>query len=240
MTGSAATLHPPFFRKSPIRELRQNAVAPAIIGNVALEADEADDSLRLLTENYVETVAYQLSQFQEAANTLQKVFGAHQWLALVAGILNPPVLANMQSTLPAFLFASSLGHSLVPWAPATNVGRPSSQLAQTIRGLDLTPVASDPDAMDVARRAITEAAAFADHYLPDTVASVHLSDDGVVTLQWRAPDRGVLVAFMGDGTGVLSVKVPGGNYASAGREIDLSKGLPAAALAAIEEISGAR
>lgn len=48
-----------------------------------------------------------------------------------------------------------------------------------------------------------------------------------------------MLVFTGDGTANYSIKVPGGQYATGGREFKLSSGLPDDARQAIRQIEGA-
>jgi hypothetical protein len=91
----------------------------------------------------------------------------------------------------------------------------------------------DEDALELARRAVNDAIAFVDYNLPEGTPIVMLSDDGVLTLQWRLDDRGVMIVFTGDGTGTYSIKEPAGYYAVGAKEFSLVEGLDEQIRAAI-------
>jgi hypothetical protein len=99
-----------------------------------------------------------------------------------------------------------------------------SVLANRIRAVYVSTTL-DEDALEAARRAVNDAIAFVDFNLPKGKPLVMLSDDGVLTLQWRLGGRGVIIVFTGDGTGTYSIKEPGGYYAVGAKEFNLVEGL---------------
>jgi hypothetical protein len=111
----------------------------------------------------------------------------------------------------------------------------ASQLAKAIRATHSRTVL-DNDVVESARRAVDEACAFVERELPNYSPTVMLSDDGVVMLQWRSPDTGVLLIFTGDGTGSFSIKKPGGRYSEGTEEFSIAGAIPVDARAAIDSI----
>jgi hypothetical protein len=94
----------------------------------------------------------------------------------------------------------------------------------------------EADAVEMGQRAIDDALAFVERRLPDVDSMVRLSNDGVLTLQWRDATHGVALHFTGDGRGIYSIKEPGGQYATNGEEFDLADGVPQAVREAISAI----
>jgi len=92
----------------------------------------------------------------------------------------------------------------------------------------------DHDAAETARRAVNDAIRFVDFNLPGGEPLVMLSDDGVLSLQWRFGNLGVMLVFTGDGTGTYSIKQPGGSYAIGAKDFRLEDGLAEEVRAAID------
>jgi hypothetical protein len=63
-----------------------------------------------------------------------------------------------------------------------------------------------------------------------------ISDDGIVMLQWRSADRGVLLIFTADGTASYSIKRAGGLYSTNREEFPLSDDLPVTVRSEIDTI----
>ncbi len=92
----------------------------------------------------------------------------------------------------------------------------------------------DHDAAETARRAVNDAIGFVDFNLPGGKPLVMLSDDGVLSVQWRLGHLGVMLVFTGDGTGTYSIKRPGGSYAVGAKDFRLEDGLADEVRAAID------
>ena len=108
-----------------------------------------------------------------------------------------------------------------------------SRLAKKIRAVyEIAEL--EKDAAEPARRAVNDAIKFVDFNLPGGEPLVMLSDDGVLSLQWRRGERGVMLLFPGDGTGTYSIKEPGGSYAIGARDFPLEAGLVEEVRAAID------
>jgi hypothetical protein len=97
----------------------------------------------------------------------------------------------------------------------------------------------DEDVVEEAQRAVDDACAFANREIPEQKPLVMVSDDGLVMLQWRNENSGVLLIFTGDGTGNYSIKCPGGSYTANNVEFLLADGLPAVVRSEIERIASA-
>lgn len=112
---------------------------------------------------------------------------------------------------------------------------PRSRLERKLREF-LKFMKLDEEAQPVARQALADATALVPTF-PDFSPSVLLSDDGIVTLQWRAStDRGVALVFAGDGTATYAAKTQGGSYAGNNKEFVIAGGLPDEARSAIETL----
>jgi hypothetical protein len=96
----------------------------------------------------------------------------------------------------------------------------------------------DPEYSQAAQLATRDAAEFARREFPNSSPHIELSDDGVLTLQWVAPEKGLILVFTGDGTATHSIKTPGRFYATSGKEFELSTGLPVEVRDALREIDG--
>jgi hypothetical protein len=94
----------------------------------------------------------------------------------------------------------------------------------------------DDDATECAARARDEAVGFADREIPFARPAVDVSEDGVVTLQWRGGDSGVMLVFIGDGTLAYSVKNADSTYGAGVRELPITNVLPKTLRAAIEQL----
>lgn len=114
--------------------------------------------------------------------------------------------------------SAGVGYTITTPDPAHSV------LADRIRAV-YESTTLDEDFREPARRAVNDAIAFVDFNLPEGTPIVMLSDDGVLTLQWRLDDCGVMIVFTGDGTGTYSIKEPGGYYAVGAKEFNLAEGL---------------
>jgi hypothetical protein len=108
-----------------------------------------------------------------------------------------------------------------------------SPLAKKIRAV-YESTRLDQDDAESARRAVNDAIKFVDFNLPGREPLVMLSDDGVLSLQWRLGNWGVLLVFTGDGTGTYSIKQPGGSYAIGAKDFSLEHGLVEEVRAAID------
>jgi hypothetical protein len=97
----------------------------------------------------------------------------------------------------------------------------------------------DEDAVGSTRRAVNDAIRFVDFSLPRGEPLVMLSDDGVLSLQWRLGNRGVMLVFTGDGTGTYSIKEPEGSYAVGAKDFRLEDGLIEEVKAAIDSRAAA-
>ncbi len=82
---------------------------------------------------------------------------------------------------------------------------------------------------------MNQAVSFADTYLRDQSPSIML-DDGMLALQWRGVNHGVLLVFSGDGTATYSIKRPGGQYATSGVEFQLAGEMPMDVREAIDSL----
>ena len=99
-----------------------------------------------------------------------------------------------------------------------------SPLANKIRAV-YESTQLDEDAAELARHAVNDAIKFVDFNLPEGEPLVMISDDGVLSLQWRLGSRGVMLVFTGDDTGTYSIKNPGGSYAVGAKDFPLEDGL---------------
>ena len=63
---------------------------------------------------------------------------------------------------------------------------------------------------EIARSAVSDAAAIALREFPDAHPNIELTDEGVLTLQWQGRNGGVILVFTGDATATYSIKEPGG------------------------------
>jgi hypothetical protein len=113
-----------------------------------------------------------------------------------------------------------------------------SALAKRIR-TEYESTQLDRDAAEAARRAVNDAIRFVDFNLPGGEPLVMLSDDGVLSLQWRLGDRGVMLVFTGDATGTYSIKEPGGFYATGAEDFPLERGLVEKVRAAMDNQAAA-
>ena len=111
----------------------------------------------------------------------------------------------------------------------------ASRLAKSILAQQKKTVLED-EAIEIAQRSVNDACVFVERELPDAAPSVMLSDDGVLMLQWRNADQGVLLIFTGDGTGSVSIKLRGGIYSVPGDDFSIDDKLPASAQDAIAGI----
>jgi hypothetical protein len=109
----------------------------------------------------------------------------------------------------------------VPELP--RLSRLAEEIAAVHKATDL-----DEEAAETARSVVGDARRFVAAHLPHAEPRVLLSDDGVLTLQWRKDDRGLIMIFSGDGTATFSIREPGGFYSTNGIEFHLSEGLPVA------------
>jgi hypothetical protein len=110
-----------------------------------------------------------------------------------------------------------------------------SNLASAIEAL-LPKTAVGPECEADARSAVADAAQFARTALPDSDPEKELTDEGILTLQWKKDQSGLILVFTGDGTGTYSVKQPGSWYAASAEEFQLTDGLPPPAQKALDEI----
>jgi hypothetical protein len=94
----------------------------------------------------------------------------------------------------------------------------------------------DDDARECAARARDDALGFAEREIPFAKPAVDVCEDGVVILQWRRADAGVMLVFIGDGTLAYSVKTAGGTYGASVRELPIASTLPETLRAAIEQL----
>jgi hypothetical protein len=94
----------------------------------------------------------------------------------------------------------------------------------------------EEDAREIAKAAVADAKGFSVRHRFASDPIILVSDDGVLTLQWRRENRGVMVIFTGDHTATYSVKEPGGYYASNGQEFDLAGALPVDLRRAIDSL----
>lgn len=114
----------------------------------------------------------------------------------------------------------------------------SSSLALAIEAmLERTPI--EPEHKEVARTAVSEGAAIARREFPDARPYIALTEEGILTLQWQSPGKGLMLVFTGDGTATYSIKELGGWYTTDAREFALDSGLPSEVRTAIREIEGA-
>jgi hypothetical protein len=116
--------------------------------------------------------------------------------------------------------------------------RTKSSLAGRIQRLR-DDVFLEPASEKQADAAISDAVEFVQRELPDGRPRVQLTEDGVITLQWRNEDVGVLMVFAGGGTVTYSIRTPGTSYASGARELSLQSPLPDELLRVIRIIDGA-
>jgi hypothetical protein len=56
--------------------------------------------------------------------------------------------------------------------------------------------------------------------------TVHLTDEGAVTMRWRNADRGVLIVLVDEQFGTHSVKEPGGSYSGSMTAFNPKEGVP--------------
>jgi hypothetical protein len=110
-----------------------------------------------------------------------------------------------------------------------------SSLAERITAAFASTQIED-EAEEAAIRARDEAAAFVKREFPSAKPTVDVSEDGTLTLQWRGPDRGVMLVFIGDETVAYSVKNAGGTYGASVRELRITDALPDDVRAAIEQL----
>lgn len=122
--------------------------------------------------------------------------------------------------------------TISPAHPSPGAPTLVSRIRAVLEGVELDP----EEAVD-ASKAVEDACAFVSREIPDETPIVMVSDDGVVMLQWRRSDSGVLLAFSGDGTVTVSVKRPGGMYSSNPQNIPIAYHLPDEARAAIEKFA---
>ncbi len=97
----------------------------------------------------------------------------------------------------------------------------------------------EPGCEDAARSAVSDAAAIARREFPNSTPSVELTEEGVLTLQWQTPRKGLMVVFVGDGTATYSIREPGGWYSASPKEFSLNAEMPHELHAAIREVDGA-
>jgi hypothetical protein len=92
----------------------------------------------------------------------------------------------------------------------------------------------DNGSKEDAMRAMEQARSYSERFLSGLAPSVDISEDGVVTFQWRRPDRGVLLVFTGDNTVSCAVKVPGGHYSTSNISAPIDEPMPSTVMSAIE------
>jgi hypothetical protein len=87
-----------------------------------------------------------------------------------------------------------------------------------------------------AERAVAQAVAFSRRVLSGRHPLIDMSEDGVLTLQWRQRDRGVLLIFTGDSTVGCSMRRPGSPYSADNVTIGVEESLPSDLTLAIDQI----
>jgi hypothetical protein len=135
------------------------------------------------------------------------------------------VAYNVASFEPPWLYNIALSNELKTLTDAL----PDSVLAAYSRAK------IDMEAAEETLHAVDQAYRFSDRVARGKRPRVSISEDGVVTFQWRKPDRGVLLVFTGDGTVGCSVKQPGGLYSANNMSIGIEDRLLEGVLSAIDQ-----
>jgi hypothetical protein len=97
----------------------------------------------------------------------------------------------------------------------------------------------DREALPTAAAAAAEAAQFAETNLASHSPRISISSDGTVILQWRKPDRGVALIFVGDGTATATINAGTKTYLDNGIEFLLKNGLPTEFANVLSEMTSA-
>lgn len=173
---------------------------------------------------------YDPAQWVEDGLVVKVVVKARTFVKRSSIRLKPALKAITFASLLSIGVADLNGFSVYPSEGGALTHRFSAAvvnaLAERIHRIT-SDFAVEPEIAESIEIAKSQAINFALAELPaELEALVNLSEDGVLTLQMRSPNKGILVMFTGDEVATYAVKSLGGHYATNIKEFDVAKGPP--------------
>jgi hypothetical protein len=127
---------------------------------------------------------------------------------------------------------------------ATGSAKASSAQVRTIASLRLERLVNeerlasqiDDDCVDYADAAVRDALTLVGRSNLSGAENVFVSEDGILSIQWRRGGFGVVMVFAGDGTAAISTAAPGKLYSQSPTRFPIIDGIPLGFLIALQQL----